>query len=158
MDVSYIGTTHFCRLTHSKIWQKRNSTVAGQSDLRERKNVTELCLQPSSCCFLTWSTLWPWQWRQHIPLECQWTSTKLCGVTYEMTVLFTGSVYHSILLVFTWLTYQSQRWKQHARLKCPTSIRLLGGGFTSQKVVFFISNMKVPIQTYLTCFLHGNPE
>jgi hypothetical protein len=46
MDVSYIWTTHFC--SHLlKSLTKKNSTVAGQSDITE-SNATELCSLPLS--------------------------------------------------------------------------------------------------------------
>jgi hypothetical protein len=125
-DKSFLLSDSFKDLTKKKFNRCRVVRPKGKECHRAH-------LQPASCWFLTWPTLWPWQWRQYILLECQWTSTRLCGVTYEMTVLFTGSVCHRILLVFTWFTYQSWRWRQRVRLKCPISIRLWG--VTSQKVV-----------------------
>jgi hypothetical protein len=46
------------------------------------------CLPLASCWLLVWLTLWPWIWRGYVSLKCQWTSTRLHGVTSQETVLF----------------------------------------------------------------------
>jgi hypothetical protein len=70
---------------------KKKITVVVQSDLTEG-NVTHFCLLHASCWFHTWLTLQLLLLRQDDPLKCQWTtSTRLCCITVQKTVLLMGS-------------------------------------------------------------------
>jgi hypothetical protein len=42
---------------------------------------------PSYLYFFAWLTLWPWRWRQYVPLKCQETPTELHGITTQETVI-----------------------------------------------------------------------
>jgi hypothetical protein len=44
---------------------------------------------PASCWMFSWLTLWPWRWRQCIPLIWQWTSTGLHEIPSQKIILFT---------------------------------------------------------------------
>lgn len=112
----------------------------------------------TSCWFLSWFTLWHWWRRQYIPPKCQWKSTGLHAITYEMTELFTGSVCHlNLASSLLGLLSDHGGWRQYTRPKCWwTSTRL--HSITSQKEEVFIPQKKVPIKIYFACILQGNPE
>jgi hypothetical protein len=50
--------------------------------------VKEVLILLASVWFLAWLILWPWRWRQHVPLKHRVTFNKLHGIICQKTELF----------------------------------------------------------------------
>jgi hypothetical protein len=53
----------------------------------KKKASTKISTQLASCLLFALHPPWPWRWRQYIPPNCWWTSTRLDDVTSQMTVV-----------------------------------------------------------------------
>jgi hypothetical protein len=89
-----------------------------------------------------------------LPPKCQWTSTRLHGITYQKVVLFIGCV---CCLLFPWLTLRPQKWRQCVPPKCQWISTTLHG-VTSQKTVLFTLQKMPPFKIYFACFQRGTTE
>jgi hypothetical protein len=72
-----------------------------------------------TCWLFAWVTLQPWGWKQCIPLNCQWTSTRLHGVTPQRTVAFMlTAVRNAYLIMPIWKLHiqKSHRYQKIIRM------------------------------------------